>query len=185
MATAPNLPAVSEEEYLRTEYEPNCEYVEGVLVPKPLPDRIHSRLQALITAYLLSVEAKFGFETATEIHTRIARGRWRVPDVAVLPPAADDQRYPNADAPPLLTIEVVSLAEPWAELRGKVTDHLSMGVGTVIVADPHTRTVLVATQSQPLREIEPPLVVTVPVPGRDSLSIDFDALFSQSLKSGG
>src|SRR5688572_23890239 len=135
MATAPNLPAISEEEYLRTEYEPNCEYLDGVLVPKPLPDRIHSRLQALITAYLISVEAKFGFNAATEIHTRIAGGRWRVPDVAVLPSGGNDQRYPNSETAPLLTIEVVSVGEPWSELRGKVTDHLSMGVGTVIVAD--------------------------------------------------
>ena len=72
MATEPNLPAVSEDDYLRTEYEPNCEYLDGILVPKPLPDRIHSRLQALITAYLISVELKYGFSAATEIHTRIA-----------------------------------------------------------------------------------------------------------------
>ena len=32
MATAPTLPLVSVEEYLRTSYEPNCEYIDGVLI---------------------------------------------------------------------------------------------------------------------------------------------------------
>jgi len=178
MATVPNLPAVSEEEYLRTDYEPNCEYLDGVLVPKPFPDRIHSRLQLLLGSYLLSIEQAYGLSTTLEIHTRIRPGRWRVPDIAVVRSGWKD-RYPDVDAAPLFTIEIVSKDEPWSELRGKVTDHLSMGIGTVIVSDPHTRTVLVATQSQSLREIDPPLVVRVLIPGKDSLSIDFDHLFSQ------
>ena len=176
MATAPTLPAVSVEEYLRTEYEPNCEYIDGILVSKPLPDRIHARLQALITAYLLSIEENYGLSAVTEIHTRIAPQRWRVPDIGGLFARSDD-RYPDSGAPPLFTVEIVSRDEPWRELRAKVSDHLAIGVGAVIIADPYNKTVMVATQDTPLREITPPLTVSVPIPGKSDLQIDFDDLY--------
>lgn len=50
MATAPAAPFVSVEDYLKTDYEPHCEYLDGVLLSKPMPDRLHSRLQALLAA---------------------------------------------------------------------------------------------------------------------------------------
>ena len=40
-----------------------------------------------------------------------------------------------------------------------------MGVATVIVADPHDRTVAVATQERPLSQLQSPLVVSITVPG--------------------
>jgi hypothetical protein len=80
MATAPNVHEVPVEEYLKTDYEPHCEYLDGVLLPKSVPDRLHSRLQALIAAYLLSQEAKFKVQAVTEIHIRVSATRWRVPD---------------------------------------------------------------------------------------------------------
>src|SRR5687767_1760111 len=133
MATAPILPAVSEEEYLRTDYEPNCEYVDGVLVSKALPDDIHGSLQILIGAYLLTQQQTFDFRVASELHTRIRPGRWRVPDLAVLPGRTISRRYPDEQVPPILTIEIVSKDEPWSALRSKVTDHLAVGVQTVII----------------------------------------------------
>jgi hypothetical protein len=32
-------------------------------------------------------------------------------------------------------IEIASLEEPWPVLRGTVTDHLAMGVSTVVIVD--------------------------------------------------
>jgi hypothetical protein len=48
MPAAPTLPLVSVEEYLRTHYEPHCEYLDGVLAPKAFPDYIHSTFQMLL-----------------------------------------------------------------------------------------------------------------------------------------
>src|SRR5580698_1605470 len=44
--------AVSVEEYLRTSYEPNCEYIDGVLIQKPMPTTGHSRLQLRLGALI-------------------------------------------------------------------------------------------------------------------------------------
>jgi hypothetical protein len=94
-----------------------------------------------------------------------------------VPPA--DERYPDHRTPPLFTIEIASLDEPWRVLRGKVTDHIAVGVSTVIIADPYTRTVLVASQDKPLHELTHPLIVGIPVPESGVLQIDFDDLFSK------
>jgi len=178
MATAPTAPLVSVEEYLRTDYEPNTEYLDGVLKPKALSDRIHARLQVLIAAYLLALEKKFGLDILTELHARVAATRFRIPDVCALTKPPTDGRY-DVDSPPLFTIEIVSKGEPWTDLRDKMADHLAMGVPTVIIADPYSKTVMVATQSEPVHEIGSPLIVPIPVPDMGILDIDFDALYSQ------
>jgi Uma2 family endonuclease len=123
MATAPALPSVSVEEYLKTDYEPHCEYLDGVLLTKSLPDQIHSRLQTLLAAYLLSQEAKFKLAAVTEIHVRISPTRWRIPDVGGLSAPPVDGRYPDQRTPPLFTIEsVIWISSRWCFEIDPMTD---------------------------------------------------------------
>lgn len=179
MATAPTLPFVSVEEYLRTDYEPHCEYIDGVLKPKALPDFIHSYLQTLLILLIGAQRQKLGIYCLAELHSRVTPTRWRIPDVCALTKPPADGRYADVDSPPLFTIEIVSKGEPWTDLREKIADHLAMGVATVIIADPYNRTVMVATQSEPLREISAPLTIDIQVPDRGVLQIDFDDLYRQ------
>jgi Uma2 family endonuclease len=154
MATSPILPLVSVEEYLRTSYEPNCEYLDGVLAPKAMPDIIHSTFQMLLIMFFRSQSERFRrLLGLPELHIKITATRFRIPDIVGIAELPADVRYPAADRPPLFTIEIASKEEPWTELHDKLTDHLAMGVGTVIIADPYTRTVLVARQHEPLHEI--------------------------------
>jgi hypothetical protein len=50
------LADIAVEEYLRTSYEPEMEYVGGCLVDRHVGEYDHSRLQALVTAALGSRE---------------------------------------------------------------------------------------------------------------------------------
>jgi hypothetical protein len=54
-----------------------------------------------------------------------------------------------------------------------------MGIRTVITADPYHKTVMVATHSEPIHELSLPLIVSIEVPNRGVLDIDFDSLYSQ------
>jgi hypothetical protein len=45
---------VSEEEYLSTAYEPDCEYEDGVLIERNVGDQDHSWLQAALGAYFFN-----------------------------------------------------------------------------------------------------------------------------------
>jgi Uma2 family endonuclease len=177
MATAPPPPEISVEEYLRSDFEPHCEYVEGALVPKPVPDYIHSKLQKLLILLLAVQEEKLGIEVLPELHVQIRPRRYRIPDVAGVRVRPADGRYPDADTPPLFTIEIVSREEPWPDIRGKLTDHLAMGVQFVIIADPYNKTVMLASPTELLHELGKPLLVNISVPDADILQIDFDELY--------
>ena len=168
---------LSVEEYLRTDYEPHCEYLDGVLKPKAVPDYLHSRLQTLLLLAIAAQGPKLGIEGLAELHSRSTPTRWRLPDVCVLTRPPADGRYPDSETPALFTSEIVSKDEPWTDLRDKLADHLAMGVQTVILADPYSKAVMVATQSEPLREISSPLVVNISVPDAGVLQIDFDDLY--------
>jgi Uma2 family endonuclease len=180
MATAPTLPFVSVEEYLKTDYEPHCEYLDGVLLAKSMADVIHSALQMLLIVFLAAQREKFkNLKSLPELNVRVTPTRFRIPDVCGLIEPPKDGRYPDAEAPPLFTIEIVSQDEPWIEVRAKVADHLAMGVSIVVIADPYNKTVTVATQSEPLHEIRFPQIVKIPVPDAGVLEIDFDHLYRQ------
>ena len=111
MATAPNLPFVAVDEFLRTDYEPACEYIDGVLLPKPMPDNLHGRLLLALGQYLLTREGAFALSCYGELHTQIRLGKWRVPGLAGFVGKLET-RYANSDTPPLFTVEIASLDEP-------------------------------------------------------------------------
>src|SRR5882724_10683600 len=96
--------AVSVEEYLRTSYEPACEYVDGVLVPKAMGTRKHSKVQGRI---LVLIEAAFPhYEAMTELTVRITKRKYLIPDLAV--DLRDHAQDPYPVSPVHLCIEIVS-----------------------------------------------------------------------------
>jgi Uma2 family endonuclease len=180
MAVAPTLPFVSVEDYLKTDYEPPCEYLDGALVAKPMADSLHGALQMLLLVFLGAQREKFrDLNPRGAVNLRITPTRFRIPDVCALPTLPKDGKYPDVETPPLFTVEIVSEGEGWTEIHAKVKDHLSIGVSTVIIADPHDKSVSVATQSERLHELSPPLIVRIAVPDAGVLEIDFDDLYRQ------
>ena len=84
MAT-PSTPApLSVDEYLKLSSEPECEYLDGLLEPKAIPDYLHARLQTLLIIYLFGKENECNLKSAPELHARISPYRFRIPDVTVL-----------------------------------------------------------------------------------------------------
>ena len=51
MASAPTLPLVSVEEYLRTGYEHDMEFADGVLIERGIPTPAHSALQTIVAVH--------------------------------------------------------------------------------------------------------------------------------------
>jgi Uma2 family endonuclease len=123
-----------------------------------------------------SQEKKCGFYVLPNLHVHVTATRYRIPDLSVLSARPETTPVEN---PPLITIEIVSENEPWPTLRRKVRDHHEMGVRTIIVADPGLHEVFVAQEDGLLRQIAPPLIVSLDAPGAGQLQIDFDDLFAQ------
>lgn len=125
------------EEYLKTSYSPDREYIDGELLEKNVGKWEHSRVQWLLAKILSKKEDEWGVLGSTEQRTRVGATRVRIPDV-VLVRAGQQQQV--LTAPPLLVIEILSPDDSYADTQRRASDYLAMGVEAVWVIDPETRT---------------------------------------------
>jgi hypothetical protein len=102
MSSSP-LSTVSENEYLRTHYRPDCDYVDGFVLERNLGQHDHARLQGLILYWLMQHEKQWRIHAVPECRLKIRTGKYRVPDVVVLPIAAS---YPSViEQPPCYALK--------------------------------------------------------------------------------
>lgn len=134
MATATML---SLEEYLRTSYRPDCEYVGGELRGRNVGKWEHARVQLLLAGWFLNHETAWAIVASAEQRMQVSADRVRVPDLVILRPG------PQPDVlrdPPLLVVEILSPDDSYSDTQERAGDYLTMGVGTVWIIDPRTRT---------------------------------------------
>lgn len=140
MATATTL--VPLEEYLRTSYEHDCDWVDGELRERGMPDTIHALVQQFFIFYFVALRARYGIRVYQETRIKVSARRYRIPDVLVMPAGAPFKLIP--DTAPLLCVEVLSVDDSMSEMQEKIADYLGMGAGAVWVIDPRRRTLFVA-----------------------------------------
>jgi Uma2 family endonuclease len=147
MATAPN--PVSLDEYLNTDYSPDCEYIDGAVVERNVGKRKHARTQAELAFRLrVLLEGRPLFPNV-EQRVRVSATRIRIPDVCVLAHGDDEV----IGTPPLLCVEVFSPDDRWNRVNGSVRDYQSMGVPCVWVIDPYLRQAWIFDRDQPPAQI--------------------------------
>jgi Uma2 family endonuclease len=130
---------VSVEEYLHSTFEHDAEYVEGRIVPRPMPQKPHSKMQRDLLRMLCPVGDPLGYEVWPEqrIRTQRTPARYRVPDLCVT------QGEPSEDIftePPFLCVEILSPDDAAVELLAKIREYLAFGVTYVWIIDPETGT---------------------------------------------
>jgi Uma2 family endonuclease len=123
------------DEYLNLDVKPYCEYVDGVLYPKPVPTSYHSLIQMLLGA-LLTVRAQ-QFYALSEVHVRIRPGKYLVPDIAVVRRELFEHPYPTK--PVFLCIEIASPEDRPGQLLAKCEDYHQWGVPHCWIVDPERR----------------------------------------------
>ena len=134
MATVPLSAQISVEEYEQTPalFERH-EFVRGCLIEKPKPTWKHSKLQIWLGAVLLSYTR--GLAVGSELHGKVAKTVWRIPDVAVqVDSIAENEKC--ALAPLLLAIEILSPEDSFTELQNKIREYHSWGVPFCWLFDP-------------------------------------------------
>jgi Uma2 family endonuclease len=143
---------ISLDEYLRTSYRPDCEYVDGVLVDRNVGKREHSLLQTKVARVLDTLGDEKRFWTFTEQRVQVTPKRVRIPDVCVVlgqMPAED-----VLTAAPFLCIEILSPDDRMIEMQERIDDYLALGVPWVWVINPKTRTADIHTRQQVVRAPE-------------------------------
>lgn len=139
MATLAANPLLSVEEYLRTTYRPDRDYVDGVIEERNLGEWEHSQIQSRILKLIARYEEDWGVDSMVECRLQVSIQRYRVPDVMILPRAQRVDRIVREA--PLVCIEVLSPADAWTKIRARLNDYLAMGVKHVWCFDPDSREV--------------------------------------------
>jgi Uma2 family endonuclease len=122
-------------EYLSTSYDPDCEYIDGVILERNVGEFDHANLQLAIASYLYTRRKKLGITVVPEQRVQVSPTRFFVPDVCVTL-AEPEQIFTK---PPFICIEILSPEDRLSAMQERVTDYLNMGVPYVWILDPKTR----------------------------------------------
>jgi Uma2 family endonuclease len=161
MATILHIPL---NEYLGISYRPDREYVDGEIRERNVGKWEHARVQWLLAAWFFAHEKQWGITGSTEQRVRVSENRVRVPDLVVLTAGVQPDVLTD---PPLLVIEILSPDDSYSDTQERAQDYREMGVETVWIIDPKTRTGRMCSgtdwvESSRLEVKETPLYVDLP-----------------------
>ena len=134
MATILHIPL---HEYLGISYRPDREYVDGEIRERNVGKYEHARVQALLARWFGNHEQEWGVQVVTEQRVQVSPTRVRIPDVTLLTLGAQPDVISD---PPLLVIEILSPDDSYSDTQERAQDYRAMGVETVWIIDPTTRT---------------------------------------------
>jgi len=133
MTTTPVLIPV--EEYLRTVYRPDRDYINGEVIERNMGETPHSGLQAFFAFFFRLHDEDWDIRVLTEQRLYINPTCYRIPDVMVT--SVTTPYEPRiVHTPPLLCIEVLSSGDRLSEVQKRIDGYASIGVKSTWVADP-------------------------------------------------
>jgi Uma2 family endonuclease len=135
MAAAAQVTPVPLEVYLKSSFEPDAEYVGGVIEERPMGEWNHADWQAAILEFFRSRRHEWNIRVAAELRVQVAPGNFRVPDVAIT-----DRNRPVEQVithPPIAVFEILSPEDTVARMMAKLGEYEEMGIQTILVLDPN------------------------------------------------
>lgn len=132
------------EEYLRTSFDPDCEYVDGEVLDRNVGEIDHGWVQRAVLLYVAPREKKLGVVIIQEQRLQINKKHYRVPDLMILEGAGKPKEQ-IITRPPLVCIEILSPEDRMSKMQKKVADYLAFGVRYVWVLDPKRKSAFTFT----------------------------------------
>lgn len=146
MATVSAVPQlISMDEYLRSSYEPDLEFVDGVLEEKNMGEREHSFLQMAIGSWFFTHRTEWKIDVYSEYRTRTSKTRVRLPDICLVRQDAPVERV--GVTAPLLCIEILSPEDRPGRVMRRLDDFVAMGVEHLWILDPSDRSAATYTRA--------------------------------------
>jgi Uma2 family endonuclease len=131
MATATHVPL---EVYLRSEYEPSAEYVDGEILKRPMGELDHANWQDAISAWFRNHAKEWNIRVFPELRVQVTKENFRIPDVTVLDRALPTEQ--TITHPPIAVFEVLSPEDTVKRLKHKLAQYAAMGISQIWVVDP-------------------------------------------------
>jgi Uma2 family endonuclease len=137
MAAAAQPTFVPLETYLASSFEPDAEYVDGVIEERPVGEYDHSSWQHAIEIWFSQHATEWGIRVRPELRVQVKPDNFRVPDVTIL-----DRNLPVEQVithPPLAVFEILSPEDTVTRMMSKLADYERMGIRAILVLDPNGR----------------------------------------------
>ncbi|MDQ6678684.1 MAG: Uma2 family endonuclease [Acidobacteriota bacterium] len=124
---------ISVDEYLHTDYQPDCDYVDGVVEERNRGENPHSSLQGEFIVALHRYCDILNIRVYPEQRVQTQSARFRIPDVCVTLGKSDEAVFRR---PPFLCVEILSSEDRMSRVEKRLEEYLDMGVSYVWVVDP-------------------------------------------------
>ena len=131
MATATQVPV---EVYLKSDYSPDAEYLDGVILERPVGENDHSAWQDAICAWFREHRDAWNLLVRPEFRVQVKIENFLVPDVSILDAAHPTERF--ATRPPIAVFEVLSPENKIRDILRKLDLYEQMGIPEIWVIDP-------------------------------------------------
>ena len=125
------------EEYLTTDYSPDCDYVDGEVLDRNVGEKDHSKIQKKLLFDLGGLEKRLGIFVIQEQRVQVSPTRFRVPDICVVSGLEPSEQI--FTTPPFLCVEILSPEDRMSRMQAKIRDYLEFGVRCIWVIDPQGR----------------------------------------------
>jgi Uma2 family endonuclease len=144
MSAIPQPQRVSVEEYLKTSYRPDCDYVDGEIVERNLGEKEHSILQRALILLFGNHRHDWRVEVFPEQRVQVSPTRYRIPDITVISAGVSWDRILRT--PALLFIEIASPEDRLSRILERSRDYLNFGTEHIWLVDPEDRRGYVCTR---------------------------------------
>jgi Uma2 family endonuclease len=130
-------PPIALSEYLHTRFEPDCDYVDGILEKRSVGGPDHAAAQRALLAWISQRAREWGVRAEPEVRVQTSASHVRVADVALI---ADEEAGGDViEKPPVAVIEILSPEDNVSRATERLDDYLRMGVKSIWVIDPAAR----------------------------------------------
>src|SRR5438067_890895 len=113
---------ISVEEYLRSVYRPDCDYVDGEVQERNVGELSHGWLQTMLAGFFLAHREQWGIQVIVELRVQVSCQRFRIPDVCVVRGAKPQEEI--LTKPPFICIEILSPEDRRSRIQDRIDDYL-------------------------------------------------------------
>jgi Uma2 family endonuclease len=128
---------ISVEEYLRTSYHPDCDYVDGEVQERNLGEFDHAAVQMFLGNWFFQHRQEWQLHVLPEMRIRVSGRRVRIADLCLMARSQPVEQV--LTQPPLAAIEILSPEDRISRYNERLTDYRRMGIANVWVIDPGNR----------------------------------------------
>lgn len=123
--------------YLHSSYEPDAEYVDGIVEYRPAAEYDHASWHSAILEWFRQHAEEWNVRVRPSLRMQISPTRYRVPDVTVL-----DRNQPIEQIithAPVAVFEILSPEDSMMRMTQKLAEYAAMGIPHIWVIDPGSR----------------------------------------------